>query len=503
MNFAKKINSVAFILITIILIVFDIYKASHASFTMDESDTYLHWVNDSFIDIISYQNPGTNNHILNTLLMKLFQVLFGTSELILRLPNIIAHIFYLIFSFKIFNRYSKPPVVILFFILMNGNPFMIDFFSLARGYGIAIALMMSGFYFYCRYIEDQKNKYHILTLLFVCLAAIANFALISLVLVFIFTHNLLQFFVFKHNFSFKGLWKANYINLIFFFLLLALCYEPIRKIIQLKLLFFGGIDGFWIDTVGSMAETFSYFSPYQYYIIIGCKILVVGFSVLFMIRSVLYIFRKKPINLTQKFVLFFGLNLFLIVLVSVLQHFFLDTPFMMERFAVFLYPIFILMGSFLIIDILVYSYKYITSGLLVLLTTLFFWHTCYSLNLSWYYKWSCERYTKDMLTDLGKIKQCDPSAKITLGGYWMFFSTLEFYVKIWKWDWVTMDYIQAEMYENEYFYFVERDFNNFPHEEWEIIHHYQSTDILYHNYQSANNYLVKYIKAPQSKSVSN
>ena len=96
----KRVNLIVFVLITIALVVFDIYKAAHASFTIDESDTYLHWVNSSFMDIISYANPGTNNHILNTLLMKLFQALFGTSELILRLPNILAHILYLIFSFK-------------------------------------------------------------------------------------------------------------------------------------------------------------------------------------------------------------------------------------------------------------------------------------------------------------------------------------------------------------------------------------------------------------------
>jgi len=440
------------------------------------------------MDIISYANPGTNNHILNTLLMKLFQALFGTSELILRLPNILAHILYLIFSFKIFNRYSERNAI-LFFILMNANPFLIDFFSLARGYGIAISLMVTAFYFYCRFLENQKNKYHVIAMLLLCVAALANFAFISLVLGFILVHNFFYFFIFNRKISFKNLWQINYSNLIFLFLLAAVCYEPIRKIIQLKLLWFGGVDGFWKDTVGSMAETFSYSSPYQFLIVIGCKILVIVFSIFFIARIIAYIFTKNSINLTQKIVLFFGLNLFLIVLISFSQHLFLNTPFMMDRFALFLYPIFILMSSFLIVDLSQYSYKYITRGVLILLVTLFFGHTCYSLNSYWYYKWKEERCTKELLAELYKVKQYEPSKKITLGIGWQFFSTLEFYVKTRKLDWITLDYNAVTMHKNEYFYLVRSDYDKFPKECFELIHQYQSAD----------NYLVKCIK--ESKTI--
>ncbi len=484
----KKINLIGFVLITITLVVFDIYKAAHASLTIDESDTYLDWVNSPIMDIISYKHAGTNNHILNTLLMKFFQALFGTSQFILRLPNVIAHILYLVFSFKIFTRYSKTKAI-LFFILINANPFLIDFFSLARGYGIAIALMTSGFYFYCRYIEDQKNKYHILSLLLLCLAALANFALISLVLVFVFTHNILQFFIFKRKFSLKNLWQVNYINGIFLFLLAAVCYIPIQKIIKLKLLYFGGMDSFWKDTVGSMAETFSYFSPYQSFIAIGCKILVIVFSTLFIVRSILYGFRKKSTDLIQKILLFFGLTLFLIVLVSSLQHLIMNTPFMMDRFALFLYPIFILMCSFLIMDLLCYSYKYITYGFLIILTSLFCWHTCNSLSINSYYNWKCESSSKDMLIELDKIKQQNPSAQIELGVHWRFFSSIKLYLRMWEWNWITLDENTWDMHKNKYYYVMGEDFNKLPKEELEVVK----------NYQLINNYLVKYDKDPVSK----
>ena len=203
----------------------------------------------------------------------------------------------------------------------------------------------------------------------------------------------------------------------------------------------------------------------------------------------MFLFGKNPINLTQKILLFFGLNLFLITVVSILQHNILGTPFMMERFAVFLYPIFILMISFLIIDLLSFSYKYITRGVLILLTTLFFWHTCFSLNVNWYYKWRCEGSTNEMLADMAKIKQENPSAQITLGVDWMFLSTFEFYIKKYKWDWVTLDYNAAIMHNNEYFYIMGEAYNRFPPDQFQIVKYYKLADT----------YFVKYVNNPKSK----
>ena len=77
-----------FLLISVLLVAFVSIKASIASFTHDESYSYLRFVGQSFFEIISYDTPYTNNHILNTLLMKCFDLLFGTSELALRAPNI-------------------------------------------------------------------------------------------------------------------------------------------------------------------------------------------------------------------------------------------------------------------------------------------------------------------------------------------------------------------------------------------------------------------------------
>jgi len=49
----RKLNVIFFVTATVVLISFDLYKAAHASFTHDESYTYLHFVNTRVLDIVS------------------------------------------------------------------------------------------------------------------------------------------------------------------------------------------------------------------------------------------------------------------------------------------------------------------------------------------------------------------------------------------------------------------------------------------------------------------
>ena len=69
-----------------------IYKAASNSFTHDEAFTWNRWVFRSYFDIIFYygQDIVPNNHILNSVLMKTSEWMFGSREFALRLPNVLA-----------------------------------------------------------------------------------------------------------------------------------------------------------------------------------------------------------------------------------------------------------------------------------------------------------------------------------------------------------------------------------------------------------------------------
>ncbi len=91
----KKLNTFFILAISLFILFYVTYKASLTSFTHDESYTYLHYVHQPVKDIITYKDPFTNNHILNTLLMKVSEKAFGNSEIVLRLPNILSLVIYL------------------------------------------------------------------------------------------------------------------------------------------------------------------------------------------------------------------------------------------------------------------------------------------------------------------------------------------------------------------------------------------------------------------------
>lgn len=108
--------------------------------TFDEAQTYLNYVytNNLF-------NFGiANNHPFNTFLIYLFTK-FKNTVFFIRLPNVIFGIVYIFISYKISKGHKSP---VFSFLLLVFNIYLIDFFSLGRGYGISASLILFSFYMY-------------------------------------------------------------------------------------------------------------------------------------------------------------------------------------------------------------------------------------------------------------------------------------------------------------------------------------------------------------------
>ena len=91
----KNLNRYAFILAIGIITILLLYKAVHIPILKDEWETPVKYINHSVWDIMMYTSNSPNNHILNTLLVKLFVFVFGSrDQLILRLPNILSFLIY-------------------------------------------------------------------------------------------------------------------------------------------------------------------------------------------------------------------------------------------------------------------------------------------------------------------------------------------------------------------------------------------------------------------------
>ena len=81
-----------------------------------------------------------NHHPLNSWLMYLETKTLGVQPVFLRLHSVLAYLIYAFFSFRIVQYWQKNTIFALFiWLILQFNPFLLDFFSLARGYGMATA----------------------------------------------------------------------------------------------------------------------------------------------------------------------------------------------------------------------------------------------------------------------------------------------------------------------------------------------------------------------------
>jgi hypothetical protein len=191
MNLPKKFNEISYKLsilgISLFFVSFEVVRAIRTPFTLDEAVTYLNFISKEFLAAFNFNLA--NNHFLNTLLAKLFCAWGGSSELVLRLPNLLAYGVYLLFAFLILDKFVKTKIIILCgYLLLSLNPYVLDFFSLCRGYGLALGLMMAALFFFFSFldkmIESRPAAYRQLrlSLLFAALAVLSNFSVLNVYL---------------------------------------------------------------------------------------------------------------------------------------------------------------------------------------------------------------------------------------------------------------------------------------------------------------------------------
>ena len=100
-----------------------------------------------------------NHHWLNTQLSTLSTYLFGFKEFALRLPNILSFGIFWFFLFRIAKTFLKSSATqIALLLLLCGNPFILDFFSLCRGYGLSIAFVTTSLYYLFRIVSLRENS---------------------------------------------------------------------------------------------------------------------------------------------------------------------------------------------------------------------------------------------------------------------------------------------------------------------------------------------------------
>ena len=416
------------------------YKSTVSSFTHDESYTYLHFVSQSFMDIISNQGAFTNNHVLNTLFMKYSEILFGNSEIALRLPNLLMFLALLFYTWLLFRK-KNQVIAVSIFVLMSTNTALTDFFGLARGYGLSIGFMVMSIYHLISSFANNKKKHLVLFNLAALLAILSSFTMlsyfVSALLVFNLVHITESRFITKEKFS---LFKQNKVNIILFFFLLIVLYEPVRKAIKFNQFDFGGKQGFVTDTITSLIyHTFTnvHLTPGGL-LLLQISILALVFLSFIVILINTYIANKEFFSQNRSLII---VNIIILCLATetILQHYIVKTDYLVGRFSLFFLPLLILNLGFLFQYLLIFRYRFLSKGFIVILAI---------LSVSTFYTnkdlYSCADWGYDMetrnaveaLVNYQHTAALKPDS-IRLGINWVFEPTINFYIQTRKIKWLS------------------------------------------------------------------
>jgi hypothetical protein len=438
MSLKKILHPLSVLLIVLTagsLIVFEWIRASRISFTHDESYSYLHYVHMNVFDILSMKHAFTNNHILNSVLMKYSEVLFGASELTLRLPNLLAFLIYLFCCFRSLNAYCKN-LILPFFLVLLMNPYLLEFFSLARGYGLSIAFMCMSLFHLWRFLITNSSRQLIWFNTGALLAVLSNLTLLNYYMAALITLNIVAWM--QNNDRQKtNFFRFNRINFIFIVVLVAFLYEPVRRLAKKNMLDFGGKNGFVSDTISTVINDLAYEQS------LPDDLLVILKTVVALILLVIFIipmvkFRQKDFSFFKKYPHLVSANLVTLFIAAscTAQHYLLGNDFYINRFALFLYPLL----AFNLLFFLAYLYdekaKFYVTAISVIFSAVLVLNCITRLNLSYTRDWRYDADSKLVMQFLEQKHKKNPDKKISLGISWLFEPTTNFYRYIWNMDYV-------------------------------------------------------------------
>ena len=151
-----------------------VLRAANTGVTYDEAYTYLHYVHPGFFRSFFGEYQLLNNHVLYSLCAMILE--FATnmrfSEILLRTPSLVAGAIYLCFACKLSKSFRRCYLVFALFAL---NVYLNEFFTLARGYGMAAACVAGALYCFERWRRDARDiSMFNFCMGWFCCAALAN-----------------------------------------------------------------------------------------------------------------------------------------------------------------------------------------------------------------------------------------------------------------------------------------------------------------------------------------
>ncbi len=456
MVFNKKLlPNLPLILIVLLALSITVYRAQTLSIVHDEGLTLKHFVPKSYTDILNLTGNISalyaNNHPFNTVLIKFFTSFLGLSEITFRLPALLGQLVFLIASYQIvklmFIQWWKRSLALS---LLVFHPFLIDFFSVGRGYGLSLGLLMAGIFFMLKAVDKpvSKNlKYGELGLFFSGLSAAGNLTFLYVYFSFLICHFFITWRIFgrvRPLLFMRGLMFSLIPVLLIYGRNFSKAYE--EGVYSDA----GGKGGFWIDTLPSIVQVTLYKTTssisYKMIRIIFLAATMTGFWAILRARKPASIFLSAVFLLTS-------LGIYLATKIF-------DLSSIKERYVIFLIPLMSLFILSIWKSLDKVNKKFLGRGLIVGFLILLIGHYLTSIQFDYYYTWKYDRFTKKAFyTILENYKGLDKSRPVSIGASWVFEPSLNFYIKKENAAFITS--VSRKTTNNEYdYYYIFDNFQN-------------------------------------------
>ncbi len=374
--------------------------------TVDESATAINHVPRLVFDTLTYQKEANpNNHILNTILIKIFTGIFGWHHFVVRLPVLLGGFLYAWASVKLVRKLSDQTWVRVFtLVMLFGNLFLLEFFSLARGYGLAIGLMTCAMWYAWRFLESNERKAMRWSFLFAGLAVYANFTLLIFFAPFVV---LLLLISWQLNPSFSQFWQQSKPSLTMLGVFLLLWVTPLKRLSKDSELVHWDAQGTYFDAMKQSVRAATHANPY-----LGDET-ALTFTWLLMLGvlaiAVIAFWRwwKQGFRFSRDPHIFLVFMLLGAAVTNIAQVYFTQTPFLQSRLALFYWPLFALtLGAAAVWVSGRFGAKKVWIFMAPLLALTFI-NTVRTANLRYSYEWISDSDTFTILEYLKKAHEAE------------------------------------------------------------------------------------------------
>lgn len=305
-----------------------VYRAYQIGITHDEAFSFF-LIDSNYLNALA---TTANTHILNSLSMKIFNILNLNHWFFLRIHSVLSFLIFAYFTYRILDFFETNLSKITFLFLMLCNPLTLEFFSLARGYGIALSFLMGTIYYSLSYIQHQSSNKNLQKIfIFGSIAMLGNYTvLFPIAGIFIYL-----FFIQKNKFLTQIFSKKN---IPYTLLFIIINIGAVANMLLIKYitndLQYGADHSFLLESLPSLFLHIAFIPYPSSSIMVRTATIVLSFFTFFIIINTFIISLLKKENL-----LGFASSVFILCFVFYsLTHILFSSPYPLSRTTLSLFP---------------------------------------------------------------------------------------------------------------------------------------------------------------------